>query len=194
MEDNRAASQWDKSEISYQNYVGYLAAKPNKFKLTIVDLFYIKNFKGGSATTNEPESQLETKFNAYSALLEEINFKFKNKKLSELSELQLSEIIEIGKKAFELVNPEKETKIDGFSVSFLTTLLHFYFPNLFPILDRRVLNGLCLLDETDLNSQKQVKNIQSFYPTLIREFKNRTKDKSIRQLDRQLFIQKIQSP
>ena len=191
MEDKRALTQWNKSDISYQNYIGYIEEKPNKFELSIVDLFYIKNFKGGSATINEPKGIVKTKLVRYSNLLKQIGEKFSGKKLNELNDSEENELIELAKEGLDLVTPKNESKIDGFSTSFLTTLFHFYFPNLFPILDRRVLNGLNMISESDLDSQKQVKNIQSFYPKLIKEFRLQTVDKSIRELDKELFTVKI---
>lgn len=59
MEDRRTLKQWGKSEISYQNYTSYLKRKANKFDLSIVGLFYIKNFKGGLATFNEHEDVIK---------------------------------------------------------------------------------------------------------------------------------------
>ena len=44
--DKRATTQWDKSSISYKNYQSYIANKPQKFELTLIDLLYISNFKG----------------------------------------------------------------------------------------------------------------------------------------------------
>jgi len=191
MEDKRALTQWNKSDVSYQNYIGYIEEKPNKFELSIIDLFYIKNFKGGSATINEPKGIIKTKLVRYSNLLKQIGEKFSGKKLNELNDSEENELIELAKEGLDLVTPKNESKIDGFSTSFLTTLFHFYFPNLFPILDRRVLNGLNMIGESDLDSQKQVKNIQSFYPKLIKEFRLQTVNKSIRELDKELFTVKF---
>jgi hypothetical protein len=191
MEDKRALTQWNKSDVSYRNYIGYIEEKPNKFELSIIDLFYIKNFKGGSATINEPKGIVKTKLVRYSNLLKQIGEKFSGKKLNELNDLEENELIELAKEGLDLVAPKNESKIDGFSTSFLTTLFHFYFPNLFPILDRRVLNGLNMITESDLDTQKQVKNIQAFYPKLIKEFRLQTEDKSIRELDKELFTVKF---
>ena len=44
MEDKRALTQWNKSEISYKNYSEFIEGKSNKFELSIIDLFYIKNY------------------------------------------------------------------------------------------------------------------------------------------------------
>lgn len=118
MEDKRALTQWDKSEISYQNYTEYIKGKSTKFDLSIIDLFYIKNFKGGSATINEPEKIISSKLVSYSDILKQIDKKFRRKNLSELTTNEVDELINITKKGLELVNPKSDTKIDGFSFSF----------------------------------------------------------------------------
>ena len=140
--DKRAEQQWDKSDISYKNYVNFISSKSDKFKLTLIDLLYVSNFKGGYATINETEETITQKLFAYGQIFIEINAKFDNKKLNNLDNNELTELISFSEKLIKLTDYKNENKIDGFSVSFLTTLLHFYFPNLYPILDRRVLNGL----------------------------------------------------
>ncbi|NQX85493.1 MAG: hypothetical protein HRT67_06260 [Flavobacteriaceae bacterium] len=191
MQDKRALTQWEKSEISYQNYSHYIESKPLKFDLSIIDLFYIKNFKGGSATINEREKIVSKKLTSYSEILKKIDSEFNGKNLNELTDPELSNLINLAKEGLGLVKPKSNTKIDGFSFSFLTTLLHFHFPKLLPILDRRVLNGLKMLKESDLDTQKQVKNLESFYPELIKAFKQKTSDKTIRELDKELFTIKF---
>lgn len=159
--DKRALQQWNKSNISYNNYLNFISTKSDKFNLTLIDLLYVSNFKGGYATVNEPEEVITEKLVAYGKLFKEINSKFYDRKLCNLDENQTIELINFSEKLIKLTDYKSKNKIDGFSVSFLTTLLHFYFPNLYPILDRRVLNGLKLLTEKDLNSQGQVKNLKN---------------------------------
>lgn len=189
--DNRALQQWDKSEISYINYANYISTKTKKFKLNLIDLLYVSNFKGGYATINETEEIILEKLNIYGQLFIEINNKFENKKLNELDKNEILELNNFADKLLKLTDPKSIYKIDGFSVSFLTALLHFYFPNLYPILDRRVLNGLKLITEYDLDTQGQVKNLKDFYPKLILEFWQKTEHKTIRELDREFFITKF---
>jgi len=189
--DNRAKQQWDKSDISYVNYVKFISSKIDNFKLTFIDLLYVSNFKGGYATINEQEELIDEKLIAYGKLFEEINSKFNDRKLNSLDNNEVTELIEFSDKLIRLTVSKSENKIDGFSVSFLTTLLHFYFPNLFPILDRRVLNGLKLITENDLDTQGQVKNLKDFYSKLILDFRQKTQHKSIRELDKELFITKF---
>jgi len=189
--DRRAEQQWDKSDISYTNYINFIFSKSDKFKLTLIDLLYVSNFKGGYATINEPEETIKEKLVVYGQLFKEINEKFDNRNLNNLDNNEISELITFSEKLIKLTDYKSENKIDGFSVSFLTTLLHFYFPNLYPILDRRVLNGLKLITETDLDKQGQVKKLKDFYSKLILEFKQRTRTQTIRELDKELFITKF---
>lgn len=190
--DKRAEKQWDKSEISYKNFVSFISTKSNKFELTLLDLLYVSNFKGGYATINEPEETIKEKLFAYGQLFKKIDLKFSNKYLSKLDNNETTELVSLSEELIKLAEYKSENKIDGFSVSFLTTLMHFYFPNLFPILDRRVLSGLNLIDKTkDLDTQGQVKNLKGFYSKLILAFKQRTRTQTIRELDKELFITKF---
>lgn len=192
MENKKALTQWEKSDISYYNYLLFIDRKTNKFKLSILDLFYLKNFKGGFATFDEPEKDINNKLKKYSILLNEINDVFQKNELQKLNSKQVNELIEFANKGFMLVEPKSKTKIDGFGFSFMTTLLHFHFPKLYPILDRRVLSGLNLINkEKDLYKNDQVKSIQNFYPKLIREFKEKLGNKTMRELDKELFIMEI---
>ena len=189
--DKRAVQKWRKSEISYVNYANFILTKKNKFKLTFIDLLYVSNFKGGYATINEPEEIILEKLNPYGELFSEINTKFGYKRLHELKDNEITELLNFADKLVKLADIQSANKIDGFSGSFLTTLLHFYFPNLYPILDRRVLNGLKLITIQDLNTQGQVKSLKDFYPKLIKEFREKTEYKTIRELDKELFITKF---
>lgn len=189
--DKKALKQWDKSDISYINYSNFISTKTDKFNLTFIDLLYVSNFKGGYATINEPEEIIVEKLIAYGQLFEEINLKFENKYLKNIDNNEVTELFEFSDKLIKLTNNKSENKIDGFSVSFLTTLLHFYFPNLYPILDRRVLNGLKLIKEIDIDTQGQVKNLKVFYSKLILEFKHLTEHNTIREIDKELFITKF---
>jgi hypothetical protein len=189
--DKRAIQQWNKSDISYLNYSNFISTKSDKFKLTLIDLLYVSNFKGGYATINEPEKTITEKLVAYGQIFKEINEKFNNRNLNNLDNIEITELILFSEKLIKLTNYKSENKIDGFSVSFLTTLLHFYFPNLYPILDRRVLNGLKLITKNDLDTQGQVKNLKDYYSKLILKFRQITKYKTIRELDKELFITKF---
>ena len=49
--DKRAGRQWDKSEISYKNYVNYISFKSDKFKLTLMVVYPKKLFYGTKKST-----------------------------------------------------------------------------------------------------------------------------------------------
>lgn len=189
--DKRAISKWGKSDISYLNFREYIEHKPNKFKLTIIDLFYISNFKGGNSTINEKETEIELKLKSYEDILKEIDIAFSSKKLYQTTEKELTKLIDFSNRVIEFSVSKGVNKIDGFSVSYISTLLHFYFPDLYPILDRRVLNGLKLITEKDIDKLGQVRNIHEYYPTLITKFRELNNNKSIRELDKEYFIKEF---
>jgi hypothetical protein len=194
MIDKKSNTQWTKASISYLNYQEYIKKKgEDKFALTLIDLFYISNFKGGNATINENENMVLQKLKSYSSILSEIEKKFKNKKLSDLDIVELNQLIDLVNSICELTNKKTSTKIDGFSDSYLSALLSAYFPKLIPILDRRILINLNIVKNKDVNKQGQVKNIRSFYPELLLKIKELSilKNMEIREIDRELFIKKL---
>ena len=190
MTDQKASNQWTKSDKSYQNYMLFIHAKQN-YQITFIDLLYVSNFKGGSATINEEEEIVNNKLKNYSVLFSEIKDRFSSSLLCEMTSSDTVILIDLANKAIGLTDVSSSSKIDGFGVSYLTTLLHFYFPNLLPILDRRVLHGLNLLKESDISSDKQIKDIKRFYPDVIKAFQLNTFDKTIRKFDEELFIKPI---
>lgn len=190
--DPRAITKWKKSNISFENYQHYIQVKKNHFELTLIDLLYISNFKGGNATINEPEDEVNYKLDAYISKLWEIEKEFYNKSLWELDSRELERLTDIVLEACNLTKTSK-TKIEGFSVSYLSGLLCAHFPDLIPIIDRRILKNLQLVTDQDFNSQGQVKNIERFYPQLIEKIAVMCKDMrlSIRKIDSKLFVTKI---
>jgi len=189
--DPRAIRQWDKSEISFHNFLDYLDKKVDRFELTYIDLLYISNFKGGNATFNDSEKQVNEKLKIYSTRIKAINEDFNSLSLAVLKTDQIKKLIEQIKGVIILL--EGETKIDGFGASYLSALLNAYFPNLIPILDRRVLINLQIVNDDDLDSQKQVKEIKRFYGILIEKVAeiSRNQKLTLREIDRQYFIPKI---
>ena len=89
----REVTNWEKSDISYQNYLNYIAQKQNRYELTLIDLLYISNFKGGNATINEPELAIHKKLASYSEKFREIEEDFKGKTLAELTDKQLKNLV-----------------------------------------------------------------------------------------------------
>lgn len=81
--------------------------------------------------------------------------------------------------------------INGFKYSYMSALLHAYFPNLLPILDRRILINFDLVFSKDLDSTKQVKKIEQYYGSLVNKFRDilvMNDTKSIRHIDYENFI------
>lgn len=193
MIDKKATTQWDKAAISYDNYVKYIDGKTDKFGLTLIDLLYISNFKGGNSTINEDELKIKDKLKTYSKALREIEAEFGSRKLGDLNDTETNRLIEKVKALCSLTKKNTKSKIDGFSVSYLSALLNCYFPNLLPILDRRVLINLGLVTNPDINNQGQIINIERFYEILINKMKEKSlvERKSIRQIDKELFVIKI---
>jgi hypothetical protein len=194
--DKKALTQWTKSAISYENYQSFIDKKSNKFELSLIDLLYISNFKGGNATINEPDQTISAKLIAYSEQLEEIDKEFCGFSLSALTDEKLDLLISKVLLVCKLTQKGNDTKIDGFSVSYVSALLNAYFPTLIPILDRRVLINLSLVNNSDIDKYGQVKNILNFYDPLIRNFAESCKKNKLdaREIDKNLFTTKLKQP
>ncbi len=188
---NKAFTQWKKANKSYQNYLAYIKSKRERFKLTLIDLLYVRNFKGGNASIHEDESSMNVKLKKYSECLGNIHNRFDSKRLGELSNGELK-VLKEKAHSFVSLTLSDDTSIDGFKSSYASALLHFYFPNLIPILDRRVLNGAGI--HAKKNSQGQVINIEQYYPNLIDKFYIYLKNnpiKSLRDYDKECFTKPI---
>lgn len=193
--DKKALTQWSKSAISYNNYQEYINKKPHRFELSLIDLLYVSNFKGGNATINEPETAIKNKLIAYSKILIQINNKFNNKSLIQLTKKEIKDLTLLITSICNLTE-KKTTKIDGFKVVYLSALLSSYFPTLIPILDRRVLINLNLVTSSDIYKNGQIKNIQKFYLTLVKKIAEicNLKKLSVRDIDKFLFTTKLLIP
>lgn len=194
--DNKASKQWEKSAFSFKNYQDLINNKSERFKLSLVDLLYISNFKGGNSTINEDETTINKKLEDYTKVLIKIDKKFNGKSLQELAISEIEELINLITLICNLTHKETSTKIDGFSVSYLSALLSSYFPTLIPILDRRVLINLNLVDSnnnSEVDKYGQIKNIQRFYPPLVKKFAELCEEKkmSVRDIDKTVFTIKI---
>lgn len=193
--DQKALTRWNSANLSFENYLKYIdkKSKTDRLGLTLIDLLYISNFKGGNSSIHEDEDGVNLKLEKYSELLKKIDQQFNSKSLVDLSENKLNILIQLVENMFELTE-SSETKIYGFSISFLSALICAHFPNLVPIIDRRVLNGL-ELDDLKLNSSKQVTNMKDLFPGLVKEMQSKLKEAngkiSLRDLDKELFIKPI---
>lgn len=192
----RAKGTWDRAEYAYQHYFKYISEKPDRFALSFTDLVYVKNFKGGSAVIAEPLLTLSSKLKRYECALRRANAS-PEFGLS-LRDLDDKEYLRARKRmiAFAKLPKFRAANINGFGVSFTSTLFHFYFPNLVPILDRRALNGAGI-EGIEADNSDQVKNLLELYPLLIDYFRNRLQNEAyltLRSLDRSLFMQELRRP
>ncbi len=190
---SKASTQWKKADVSYQNYTHYIDRKPEKFELTLIDLLYIRNFKGGNASIHEKDILVNNKLKKYSICLKVIHNEFGDKQLRDLSKEELDSL-KSKAKSFVDLTLDNNTAIDGLKTSYASTLLHFHFPNLIPILDKRVLNGVGI--KVQKNKQGQVINIKRHYPELIDRFYHHLKKnptKSLRDYDKENFTKTIKN-
>jgi hypothetical protein len=191
VEIERAKRNWDRAQHAYQYYCAYIEEKRDKLCLSVTDLVYVKNFKGGSTTIVESPSTIGESLAGYEAVLREADGMPAFRK--SLGELDDSEYESAEAMMMRFAGLRGRFPIKGFGVSFATALLHFYFPTLVPIVDRRVLNGASI-DEAKVDGDGQVQNPLVVYPKLIKYFRARLREDrslTLRSLDRQLFIEKL---
>jgi hypothetical protein len=189
---SKESTRWEKADISYRNYVAYLNRKSSPCELSLIDLLYVSNFKGGNASIQEQESSVNQKLKKYSDNLQKISDRFGKQNLRDLNETDLKFLQALCIEFLNLVKKDSLFRIDGFGSSYISALLHFHFPTFIPILDRRVLNGARI--KADTNAQGQIIDIERYYPELIqyfhRELRNRP-ETELRSLDKELFIRSI---
>ena len=192
----RAVSQWVRADHAYSHYEAYLRSKPTPLVLSFTDLVYVKNFKGGASTITESMATLPDKLAHYAASLRA----FAGDPSSHLSlgAVPAADFPRISKAMMDFVElPEKKAAdISGFGCSFASALLHFHFPMLVPILDKRALNGSGLAG-LEVDRYGNVTNLLTLYPALIDNFRKRLQANpalTLRELDRTLFIEELHSP
>jgi hypothetical protein len=167
-------------------FQSHIRSKPDRFALSIVDLLHVSNFKGGNASITESEPGLSTKLTSYEALLRSIDSIVSVKKLGKLSN-ELEQVKECGVNFLRLTS-DGRTRIRGFGPSYGSALLYAFFPDVMPVLDRRILNGAGIPVRFD--SQGQVKDISLYYGQLIEAFYkllSADEDLSLRELDKRWF-------
>ena len=183
--------RWENLNVALENYRLYLNRKQGT-KLSIIDLLYISNFKGGNASITEEEASIKGKLPEYDKQLNLIREAFGNAELRDLSEASLKLLIERVEETLQLAFSEK-TCIRGFGPSYLSALLHVHFPDLIPILDRRVLINSGRVKRGDVHRNLQIKDIASHAEKLIRWFhlELQGRSESLRDMDRLLFIRAL---
>lgn len=192
----KAESIWDRAAHAYQHYLNYIKTKQDRFSLSTTDLVYVKNFKGGSAVIGEPSGTLGAKLMQFEcAFRDAAGTREFRRSLRDLDDDEYARARE-RMVAVAKLSQSPSADINGFGVSFASTLFHFYFPTLVPILDRRVLNGACI-EGIVVDTQNQVKNLLELYPALIDYFRDRVRDDAqltLRSLDRLLFVLELRRP
>ena len=194
--DNKAIGQWNRAQHAYEHYLRFIAAKPDRCTLTFSDLVFVKNFKGGSATIAEPVATLAGKLQHYEKAIRlcAANPAF-GLTLATIPNQDYDRVRELVVRFAGL--PElPASDINGFGCFFALALLHFYFPAVVPILDKRALNGAGI-QGLQVDKYNNVQNLLELYPALIDAFQTQLQNQpglTLRQLDRTLFIQKLSNP
>lgn len=182
-------TSWENKNKSYVNYMEYIDNKERKFKLTLIDLLYISNFKGGNACIHEHKSDVDEKLEKYSECLKAIENEFKGKKLENLTDEELNSLKEKAETVIRATD-EENTEIFGFKTYYAAAMLHFYFPNLLPIMDENVIDSTNIKPKED-NSNQSIDEELNYYFLLIDEFYRHLRkhpEKSVREYDKELFI------
>lgn len=188
--NSRAVNRWHKARRAYAYASARIAERraTHRFAIDHIDLVLVSNFKGGNASIAEPLEVLEEKLKAYNACLLGIAEGFKGKRLRDLKDAQVLKLC--GQAAdFLQLTLSNETKIDGFGPSYASALLNIYFPDLLPILDRRVLLAADA-PQVQVKSQGQIRKIEQHYSWLIQETHRhlkRNRKLTMSQLDFELF-------
>ena len=195
--DNRATTTWTRAQEVYEHYQHYIESKQDKYALTFTDLVYVKNFKGGMTIISEPVATFSTKIGPYEKALRALaEDECVLKSLGQLDDIEYARVRDAIVTFSGMTRP-KQTPIEGFGVSFASALLHFYFPDFVPILDRRALNGSQIPGLNVDPRTKQVVNLFELYVSLIDYFRRRLRKETtltLRLLDKELFIQKLRAP
>lgn len=194
--DNRAAANWNRAQHAYQHYQSYLSAKQDRYALTFTDLVYVKNFKGGSAIIDEPLLRFRHKLGCYEKVLracaEDISFGLTLATIPNKEYARIRAAIV----AFAALPEVDQSDISGFGSSFASALLHFFFPLVVPILDKRALNGSGV-QGIQVDRYNNVTNLLGLYPALIDNCRCRLQENqelTLRDLDRTLFIERLNTP
>ena len=162
--DNRAVTNWKRAQHAYEHYQSFISAKPEKYALTFADLVFVKNFKGGNAFLDEPVVTFAPKLQCYEAALRacaaDPSFSLTLSSIPNADYNRVRDAII----AFATLPEQSVSDISGFGSSFASALLHFYFPLLVPILDKRALNGSGV-PGLQVDSYNNITNLLALYPT-----------------------------
>jgi hypothetical protein len=177
--------------VAMTHFQAHIAGKADPCSLSLVDLLHVSNFKGGNASITEPEPGLARKLRGYERVLHAIAAAFGGQALRELNAQERATLVTLAGGFLALTQTEA-TKIRGLGPSYASALLAAHFPELLPVLDRRVLNGAGIAVRVD--SQGQVRDLPSHYPALIEAFHESlvaNRDLTVRELDRIWFCRPL---
>ena len=183
--DSAANQKWTDLDAAWYSYQTYLSAKRDRFELTYLDLLYIRNFKAGNASILAKETDVNDSLRSYSEAVHTICNKFGTRSLVQLQVEELARLKRSGQNFLELTNLQP---IKGLGISYASALLAALFPTLFPILDRRALNGAGIVER--LPKSGQVVDISQYYGDLIDYCYQRLRsgsESSLREIDKKLF-------
>lgn len=186
-ENKKAITAWENADRAFALYQDYIKSKTDRFALSVVDLMFVSNFKGGNASVSGETTEIQNNLKYYSTILREINQLFGQTPLCDLETNKVTMLIALCQKSFLVL---ERYHIKGFSYSYWSAMLCAHFPNLLPILDRWVVTNLAICHEKD--SQAQIKEMRQYYSEVIWRFHRLTKERNltVRELDRYLFSQR----
>lgn len=92
--DKKAEARWEMLNISMLNFQNYIKSKKDRCSLSMIGFLYVSNFKGGNASIAEPEKILQEKLHVYQCILNELNYKFKDKKFLKYQIMSLGSSLE----------------------------------------------------------------------------------------------------
>ncbi|MGF6149997.1 hypothetical protein [Pseudomonas fluorescens] len=182
---------WEMLNEAMSYFQEHIRNKKFSWKLSLIDLLHVSNFKGGNASITEPMATLPAKLKYYETALRDIEATFKKKALNDLTAEQLTQLTGCCTD-FLALTTKPESKIRGLGPSYASALLAAHFINLIPVLDRRVLNGADISVTTQANGQ--VKDIANHYVELIITFRatlQLTPKMTLRELDKKWFIKSL---
>lgn len=197
--DKHAADNWKRLNQAFINYQRYLDSKVHRFNLSIVDLLYISNFKGGDASITEDSYVITEKLERYSDYLQRIDFGFGKRFLSDIQECDDLDMLVLLAIEFMKLTDEPKAKISGFRSSYASAMLCAYFPEILPILDHRAINGAQIPANWKKNGSRwEIKDIdenyQEYYELLfyrVHAIAKKNPGLSLREIDFNLFIKEM---
>jgi hypothetical protein len=194
--DHRAEGQWNRAQHAYDHYQQFINAKSDRYALSFADFACVKNFKGGSATIAEPVATFAPKLLNYERAIRlcaadpAFGLTLSTILIQDYARVR-NLIVDFG-----TLSETAASHINGFRCSFASALLHFHFPRVVPILDKRALNGSGV-PGIQVDRFNNVTNLLALYPKLIDACRARLLQRpnlTLRELDRLLFIEQLVVP